>query len=36
MLDEGKSLSKEKVIQYARNMGFLLIEGKEILKEVIV
>ncbi|MCY0874616.1 3,4-dihydroxy-2-butanone 4-phosphate synthase [Acidianus infernus] len=35
MLDEGKSLSKEKVIKYARNMGFLLIEGKEILKEVI-
>ncbi|MQL54717.1 3,4-dihydroxy-2-butanone-4-phosphate synthase [Acidianus ambivalens] len=35
MLDEGKSLSKEKVIQYARNIGFLLIEGKEILKEVI-
>ncbi|BDC19209.1 3,4-dihydroxy-2-butanone-4-phosphate synthase [Acidianus sp. HS-5] len=35
MLDEGKSLNKEKVMQYAKNMGFLLVEGKEILKEMI-
>ncbi|ARM75820.1 3,4-dihydroxy-2-butanone-4-phosphate synthase [Acidianus manzaensis] len=36
MLDEKNSLKKEKALQYSRNMGFLFVEGKEILKEVIL
>ncbi|AWR97179.1 3,4-dihydroxy-2-butanone 4-phosphate synthase [Acidianus sulfidivorans JP7] len=36
MLDEKRSLRKEKALQYSKNMGFLFIEGKEILKEVII
>lgn len=35
MLDEKTSMKKEKAIRYSKNMGFLFIEGKEILKEVI-
>lgn len=35
MLGDGKSLSKEKAILYAKNNGFLFIEGKEIVLEVI-
>ncbi|MBB5253039.1 3,4-dihydroxy-2-butanone-4-phosphate synthase [Sulfurisphaera ohwakuensis] len=36
MLDDGLSLSKEKALRYARHNGFLFIEGKEILKEVLI
>jgi 3,4-dihydroxy 2-butanone 4-phosphate synthase len=34
MLDDGRSMSKEKVVLYARNNGIPFIEGKELLKEV--
>lgn len=34
MLDDGRSMSKEKVVLYAKNNGIPLIEGKELLKEV--
>ncbi|BFH73440.1 3,4-dihydroxy-2-butanone-4-phosphate synthase [Sulfurisphaera javensis] len=34
MLDDGKSMSKEKALRYAKYNGFLFIEGNEILKEV--
>ncbi|AHC51172.1 3,4-dihydroxy-2-butanone 4-phosphate synthase [Sulfolobus acidocaldarius SUSAZ] len=35
MLDNNISLSKEKSLIYSRNNGFPLIDGKEIIKEVV-
>ncbi|BCU70684.1 3,4-dihydroxy-2-butanone-4-phosphate synthase [Stygiolobus caldivivus] len=34
MLGDGKSLPKDKALLYAKNNGFLFIEGKEIVMEV--
>ncbi|QKR01008.1 3,4-dihydroxy-2-butanone 4-phosphate synthase [Metallosphaera tengchongensis] len=34
MLDEGISMKKDKVMDFAKYRGFIFIEGKEILKEV--
>ncbi|MBW9141933.1 MAG: 3,4-dihydroxy-2-butanone-4-phosphate synthase [Candidatus Aramenus sp.] len=36
MLDEKESLKREKAIAFSKNNGFILIEGKEILKMVVV
>jgi 3,4-dihydroxy 2-butanone 4-phosphate synthase len=36
MLDDGKSMKKEKAMLYAKTHGFLFIEGKEIIKEVLI
>lgn len=33
MLDEGDSLSKEKAIKYAREKGYIFIEGSNLLRE---
>ncbi len=33
MLDEGDSLSKDKAIKYAREKGYLFIEGADLLRE---
>ncbi|MCI2415254.1 MAG: 3,4-dihydroxy-2-butanone-4-phosphate synthase [Candidatus Aramenus sp.] len=35
MLDEKESLKREKAIAFSKNNGFILIEGKEILKMVV-
>ena len=36
MLDDKTSMNKEKAMRYAKYNGFLFVEGKEILKEVIL
>ncbi|TRM82876.1 3,4-dihydroxy-2-butanone 4-phosphate synthase, partial [Sulfolobus sp. A20-N-G8] len=36
MLDEKYSMNKEKAKKIADSLGFLFIEGKEILKEVLI